>query len=259
MPVHIFLGHLGLGDQVLLLPAIFNYAIEAAPSNLYVICKEAYKTTMEAFCATCKNISFLPIKGSPNLNEESASIQRAIQELLATKPRELPKFHLTGFFNSNFSGVYDFPISFYRQLGLDFAATKAALQLPQTTAGAYLASLVKYIPYIFIHDISSTARADILPRVKDLPYFIINPEYNVYKKGEVFYELAEQFLRGQRYSLIDYKDLLENASELHLITSCYFCFAAGLLDTSVAQRRIAYSRNGDRFSTIGAGWEYIDI
>jgi hypothetical protein len=259
MPVHIFLGHLGLGDQILLLPAIFHYAAEAAPNNLYVVCKNIYKASMEAFCKACKNIYLLPIKASPNLNEESASIQQAIQELLATKPRELPKFHLSGFFNSNFAGIYDFPICFYKQLGLDWASAKRTIQIPQTTASAYLGSLVRYIPYIFIHDIASNKRADILASLHNRPYFIINPEYNIYKKGDVFYELAEQFLRGQRYSLIDYKDIIENATELHLITSCYFCFAAGLLDTGKVQRCIAYSRDGHRFPTIGADWEYVDI
>ena len=267
----LFLGHLGLGDQVLLVPAIYHFATTCNYNKLYVIVKAPYMSTLQAFLTdlppSSAEICYLPIKATSNLSEELAEIL-AVMKIIDSTCQPI-NMHLSGQFNFHVKAPGDFPICFYNQLGINWPTAALRYIVPCTSKSSWLASLLTYIPYIFIHDISSTCKIDsagsagaALMSAVDArrnKYFLVNPEKNMYPVGHVFHKLAEQFVRESNgLTLIDYKNIIENAAELHMITSCYFCFAAGLLGIG-AKVKVAYSRNGDRFPTIAGDWVYVDI
>jgi hypothetical protein len=210
---------------------------------------------------SCAAIEFLPIRATSNLSEEITEIL-AVMKTVDSSCQPL-KLHLSGHFNTEIRDTADFPICFYRQLGVDWEAATNRFFVPFSFKGRWLRDLLTYIPYIFIHDISSTGSAgklleDAVNKQRD-KFFLVNPEKNMYPVGHVFYDLAEQFLREARgLTLIDYKGVIEGAAELHMITSCFFCFAAGLLGVG-AGAKVAYSRNRDRFPTIAGDWTYVDL
>jgi hypothetical protein len=269
MTCGLFLGHLGLGDQILLAPAIHHLATTSGYTKLYVIVKDINMSTIKQLLDILSvpegraAIEFLPIRATSNLSEEIAEIL-AIMKTVDSSCQPL-KLHLSGHFNTEIQDTTNFPICFYRQLGVDWATATATAKsvIPLSFKGRGLHDLLIYIPYIFIHDISSTGSAgklleDAVNKQRDT-FFLVNPEKNMYAPGHVFYELAEQFLREARgLTLIDYKGVIEGAAELHMITSCFFCFAAGLLEVR-AGVKVAYSRNRDRFPTIAGDWVYVDI
>ncbi len=269
MPCGVFLGHLGLGDQILLAPAIHHIVTTCGYNKLYVVVKAPYMTTVQALLQdSSKNaegnktvIEFLPIRATANLSEEIAEILD-IFKIIDTNCQPII-MHLSGHYNRHIRGVGEFPINFYNQLGIDWKLATSRFFVPCTPKSTLLSGLLTYIPYIFIHDISSTESAGralehVISKLQD-KFFLVNPEKNMYPEGHVFYELADQFLREKRsLTLIDYKATIEGAVELHMITSCYFCFAAALLGVN-AKVKVAYSRNGDRFPTIASDWKYIDI
>lgn len=256
-----FLGHLGLGDQILLAPAIHHLAVTRGYNKLYVVVKEPYMTTIGHMLHASANIVFLPIRATANLSEEVTEILSVMKTINATcQPLEM---HLSGHYNPHIRDPSDFPICFYKQLGIDWSFATTKFFVSCTPKSVMLVGLLKYIPYIFIHDISSTgsvgAALDTAVIERRNKYFLVNPEKNMYPTGHVLHNLAEQFLRTKcDLSLIDYKGVIEGATELHMITSCYFCFAAGLLGVN-AKVKVAYSRNGDRFPTIAGDWIYVDI
>ena len=285
MTCGLFIGHLGLGDQVLLAPAIHYLATTRGYSKLFVVVKDIYMETIRHLLSaeqvsantTIAEICYLPIKATANFSEEISAILSIIKTIdNSCQPINV---HASGHYNNQLQDPNDFPINFYRQLGISWEAAITKFFVPCTTKSTKLACLLTYIPYIFIHDISSTCRIDseisanasidgtgtagkvlnnVIKRCSG-EYFLVNPEKNMYKQGHVFYELAEQFLREKNsLTLIDYKTVIENAAELHMITSCYFCFAAGLLGVR-AKVKIAYSRSKDRFPTIAGDWTYVDI
>ncbi len=264
-----FLGHLGLGDQILLTPAIQHLAATRGYHKLYVVVKAPYISTIRALLNVCSDviesektkIEFLSIRATANLSEEISEILAAMKMIdVRCQPITM---HLSGHFNTEIRDISDFPICFYKQLNIDWMLATTNYFVPITPKSKMLSNLLTYIPYIFIHDISSTgtigSALDKRLASKRDKFLFINPEKNMYNIGHVFYNLAEQFLRElQGLTLIDYKSVIENAAELHMITSCYFCFAAGLLGVN-ADVKVAYSRNNDRFMTIAADWTYVDI
>ena len=275
MTCGLFLGHLGLGDQILLAPAIHHLATTRGYNKLYVVVKAPYMSTIRhllgdpgvaaaaaSVAATERSaIEFLPIRATTSTTEEIAEIL-AVMKTIASSCQSV-KMHLSGHFNMQLRDASDFPICFYKQLEIDWAAAATHFVVPCTSKSTLLAGLLTYIPYIFIHDISSTGPAgaalEVAINSRRDKYFLVNPEKNMYPIGHVFYELAEQFLREKKgLTLIDYKATIEGAAELHMITSCYFCFAAGLLGVGAAVK-VAYSRNRDRFPTIAGDWTYVDI
>jgi hypothetical protein len=271
MTAGLFLGHLGLGDQILLTPAIYHFATTCGYNKLYVVVKAPYRATLQALLsempATAAEICYLSIRATASITEELAEILAAMKTIDGScQPVNM---HLSGQFNFHVNAPGDFPICFYNQLGVAWPAAVLRYIVPCTSKSSWLAGLLTYIPYIFIHDISSTCRIDsagsagtalmsAVERCRD-KYLLVNPEKNMYPVGHVLHRLAEQFIRESNgLTLIDYKDVIENAAELHMITSSYFCFAAGLLEVRTATK-VAYSRNGDRFPTIAGDWTYVDI
>lgn len=245
----VFISHMGLGDQVLLAPAISFSAKQC--KKLYVISKENYKDTVAAFFPGQQNIYFLTIPNTPNLQEEMHAINTHMEYL--SKSNEKIVVFVSGHFTRNSNGPHDFPVYFYKDMGLDWATTVANFTFPSTGR-----IVPPQCPYIFVHDTSSTAKVP-MDHLLTGPHLLINPDYNMYPNGHPFYAEADKYVRTRAgLTFVDYKVLIENASELHMVASSYWCFAA-LLKTK-ASKRIVYCRDGVTFPTLYNGqWTEIQL
>jgi mannose-6-phosphate isomerase-like protein (cupin superfamily) len=254
IPNGLFLGHLGLGDQILLAPAM--KAIASKCNTLYVICKDIYESALRTILASAENIVLVPI---PNITDFAAEVQ-AINAAIGTLPAPL-----TQYFSGNFSSCpnppSDFPLHFYKDLDLDWTKSKSEFVFPNTPKSQELAALLESIPHIFVHDNSSTKDIDLNDRIrKENPgRLVINPERNAYRPEEPEYRLAAKFIRtANDLNILDYKATIESAAQLHLIGSCFFAFAAML--TPIAFLKVVYCRDRARFPTLTVGtWLQVDI
>jgi hypothetical protein len=113
------------------------------------------------------------------------------------------------------------PIFFYEQLNIDFSNYKKKFIKKSIHNDNF--ELIKNTKYIFLHTMASNY--EYTPKIIT-DYLIICPNKNMYNKDHKFFELAQLFIN---LPFFEYTDIIENASELHLINSSFFCYSL-LLD-----------------------------
>jgi len=136
--------------------------------------------------------------------------------------------------------IYEFPYSFYDDIKLPREFMKTYFYIPtlKESTDLYTTITAQYSEYIIIHQQSSTKTIDIWTNLSantSLPILDLNE--NHYPVGHRYYEIAELAVNKP---LLWYKDLMENASELHMIESSLYCMAS-LLDLSKASVKKAHN------------------
>jgi hypothetical protein len=252
----IFISHLGLGDMLMLMPAITECALQC--DLLYVFCKDIYLDTINDFIKYKNNIKLLIINSQEDINVE---LNKTIQHLFDTTDYNFTMF-TSGGYNENTHPIIDFPTCFYKDLSLDYTTVCQKYSAPITERAHKLYRILEENKldnnYIFLHTISSNHKIDL-----DLDlssnHIIINPEENMYPPDHCFYTIAQQFIRtANNISMIDYKLIIEGANEIHMIDSSYFCFAT-LLKLRASSKTI-FSRHNNEYTTIiKNGWNQLYI
>ena len=241
----LFISHLGLGDIILLLPAIANCASNC--KLLYIFCKNIYTDTIIHFLSPYNNIKI--IEFDTQLNELDV-INKNIQYLI-NKHNNI-YIYSSGYYKKDCNPLTDFPNNFYKDLSLDFNYALNLYNIPITQNAIMLHTLLKDLnkPYIFLHTQASNLNLNVDIDTANTNVIIINPETNMYTSEHVYYTTAQKFLRKENnYTLLDYKLVIENATALYLIDSSYFCFAA-LCKPIIPIRKIVYSRYQEPFKTL---------
>lgn len=248
--IGVFLSHMGLGDHIVLAPAVAFLARQC--QKLYVFCKDTYLETVRPFFAAYPNVSFLTVPSTNDLQVEVAAINKHLESISANSKVAL---FASGHFKQNPTAPNDFPIYFYKDMNLDWASVAPQCTFPTTDRSSLLAGALKAMEYAFVHNTSSNAKVstDSLNIDRCLH---INPDYNMYNPGHRFYDIAEQFIRIKSgLSMLDYKCIIENAAELYMVDSSYFAFACML--STQAKRRTVISRNQNKYPTLTKG-EWIE-
>ena len=241
----LFISHLGLGDMILLLPAIVNCASNC--KLLYIFSKNIYTDTIIHFLSSYNNIKI--IEFDVQLNEQDI-INNTIQYLINKHTNIY--IYSSGYYNKNRNPFIDFPNHFYKDLSLDFNYALNSYTIPITQHAIMLHALLKslYKPYIFLHTQASNLNLNIDIDTTNTNVIIINPEINMYTSEHIYYNIAQKFLRKENnHTLLDYKLVIENATALHLIDSSYFCFAI-LCRPVIPIHKIVYSRYQQPFKTL---------
>jgi hypothetical protein len=244
----LFISHLGLGDIILLLPAIANCASNC--KLLYIFCKNIYTDTIIPFLLPYNNIKIVELDSQLNDQDMINTINQTIQYLIDKHIHIY--IYSSGYYNKNYNIFTDFPNHFYKDLSLDFNYTLNSYTIPITQNAIMLHALLKDLhnPYIFLHTQASNLNLNIDIDTTNTNVIIINPEINMYTSEHIYYNIAQKFLRKENnHTLLDYKLVIENANELHLIDSSYFCFAA-LCRPVIPIRKIVYSRYQQPFKTL---------
>ena len=198
------LGHLGLGDLIDTIGA--TRYLSTCYDDIYVICKEQYVLNLELFYADDDSIHIISIRDD---NEAYGIIKTMDMHILTC-----------GIYcgRTNFDII---PNCFYEDLGLEVDIFWKYFHIPTTNKATTLLEKVKNIPYVFIHNTSSHGKMFDIKRDE----LIINPNENMYTKGDEYHELAQQFI-GEK--LIHYKLIIENAKMNIVTDSSFFSMAINL-------------------------------
>lgn len=241
------IGHLGVGDYINMIPIIDYFC--GICSEVKVICLE---NTLNSIKSLYKNpkLSYLIHN---KFNKENKfpfdltdyKLFPLDEELYREELRDYIKikYGLNRYYdelsnrliytdNDNYNHREP-PFNFYYQLKFPFNWFWKDFKF--VIDNDYLMSIIKeknIKDFIFIHNsssdgiISSINKEWLLDKfnIND-DYLIINPNTNMYEKSSKYYELAEKFLNKP---IIDYINIISNASYLFLTNSSFFCLSLKL-------------------------------
>lgn len=252
----IFISHLGLGDLIMLIPAMIDCSKHV--NKLYVFCKDIYASAISGLLEGCSCTNSIELLQINPAESEPEQVYSHVQTILAKSPDTY--IFPSGGYHSSMHPVIDFPTNFYKDLGIDYSTAKASYKVPITARSRELYKLAKCITqkYIFIHTTASNARVDISPYIdiSSATIFYINPEENMYPVGHMFHKAASKFIRtAENINMIDYAQVIQNAAQLYMIDSSYFCFAS-LLQLVPSCPKTVFVRNNNDYATIASvdGW-----
>jgi len=139
--------------------------------------------------------------------------------------------------------ISNYPASYYFDAGLPFeyASKYFHVEYPENIEKYYTELFALNTPYIILHTDGSNSiinphKYDVIDVENNI---IIDVNFNFYKKGHKYYNIAQKFINLQ--SILYYVKLLENANEFYLIDSCIHAMCL-VIDISKVKKKVCYQR-----------------
>jgi hypothetical protein len=230
-------SHLGLGDMFWMNGAVRYLA--TAYDEVVVVCKERNKANVAAMYADDPTIHIFPIEDDYVLHP--FPVKRQIIEEQGVTVYACGQ-HIP-------APIHDFPHSFYDDFGLDRSIRSRYFHVPESPESLQLYAAVSAVSptYIVVHQQSSTKTLPIWDHINQgrEDTLILDVNKNHYHSCHPFYLVAEQVVGKP---MLQYKTLLEHATEIHLLESSLYCFASHLDLTAVRGRYCydAYDNSNER-------------
>lgn len=214
-----FYGHLGLGDMFWLNGAVRYFS--TCYEEVVVVCKEKY----------AKNVALM--------YQDDPTIQLCvIQDDYVLYPFQQEKrkyiegdgyvIKACGYHSEN-PRIYEFPHCFYDDLGLDRTIRTSYFYIPTLEQSKALLNEVQSVAkeYCVIHQQSQNKTMPLWGKLyeEQSESLLLDINTNHYPDDHMYYEIAQKVV-GQ--PLVYYKDLLEHATEIHLLESSLYCLASHL-------------------------------
>jgi hypothetical protein len=138
--------------------------------------------------------------------------------------------------NINTTNYLHIPFYFYDNFNIPYNIFWNYFKLPETIQEESLYNILidnNIEDYVFVHNTTSDKQlshinTEWLKSIYNIDYnitLIINPNINMYKKSDYFYDIAEMFINK---NILNYKDVLINATSIFLSNSAFFCLAIHL-------------------------------
>jgi hypothetical protein len=224
-------SHLGLGDMFWMNGAVRYLA--TAYDEVVVVCKEHNMKNVVPMYSDDPSIKFLAIPDDSALYPFQARRQ-------VIEAQGFTVFACG--YHTDDPCIYEFPHSFYDDLKLPRDVRTRYFHVPSFSEGRALLQMVQAIcpNYAVVHQQASQKRLPIWGHIAEelgtdqIPILDINE--NHYPEGHPFYEIGAAVVGKP---LLHYKELLEHASEIHLLESSLYCFASHL-DLSNVKRKVCY-------------------
>jgi hypothetical protein len=227
----LFIGHLGLGDHIGLNGAVRYLALQY--DELVLVVRHCNLNAVRAMYTDVPWIKFVTIQGG-YINSPTPT---SAGECLQYNPDEFTRVYKSGFYTYPRNEMDELPHCFYRDMRLDPAIRHIYFNVPLTDAVNELFKPLEGIPYIFVQQKSSDTFTPLITWDKD-SVLTIDPNVNPYDEGHKWYTLAESFVNKP---FMDYRLVIENASEIHTVDSSFYCFACYLKLKATVKR--CYARN----------------
>jgi len=216
--------HLGLGDHFWMNGSIRLLA--TCYDEVMVVCKKNNEAVVRAMYADDPCITFHLIHDDADLF-----------------PFSIKKYHLIdqGFdvyscgYHTDDPKIYDFPLSFYDDMKMPRSVRTSYFYVPTLSESK---ELCINGDYILIHQQSSQKHIDIFRQLeKTNPNtLILDINTNHYPVGHAYNLIAETVVNKP---MLHYKNLIENAKEIHCIESSFYCFCSHL-DLSKVEKKVCY-------------------
>jgi hypothetical protein len=221
-----YLGHKGIGDMINLQGAV-NYLSESV-DELFVVCHSFYLDVSMKLYKDNKKVRLLQVKLTTDVCRNGRTLPSETIQWTPTFQKIMAYFeqiHICGLYLptcviwKNDWKTYPIPDCFYVDLGIDPKIKTTHNTLQSTPTSYALFKALEGMTYIFVHQTSSNTH---IPLVKwDIQEILtIDPDTNLYKPGDSFYELANRFIKQ---NIFDYYDVIQNASEIYTVDSSYSC------------------------------------
>ena len=235
--------HLGLGDMYWMNGAVRYLATDY--DEVYVICKNRNKENAKAMYKDDPTIRLVTIESDEELQPWPE--KRAIFE-----QKGFTVFGC-GFFADkpdNERRIYNLPISFYDDLNLPISVRTTYFNVPYTKDAEDLAAFYSIgftIPYILVHQQSSVKKINLAEKFLPSMILVLDINENHYPESHQYYEMAA---RAVNKPMLDYTRLAENAKEIHLIESSFYCLISHL-DLSRVEKKVCYDPWGGNAERLG--------
>jgi len=244
----LFVSHLGIGDMVVMSGAVRYLSLKY--HKIYVVCKDIYYNNMKMMYQDNNNIELM--------NIDSKNEKESLWKLIQDCEKQEYDIHLSGIHKNKSFHSNDIHKSFYNDLNLDISIMKDYFSIAFNIESINLYKLLeKNMKYVFIHSQSSNKEISIdIQNFKDQNILIINPNKNMYNINDNFFVLANKFINKP---LFLYTDVIQHASELHVVDSSFSCIAALMKNFNSSQKKYLYTRQKhSRYNSLfDHTWTYI--
>lgn len=236
--------HLGLGDMIWMNGAVRYLA--TIYDSVLVVCKEKNILNISNMYQDDSTISLTPIKNDMVMHpfaKAEAALKMDGYDVYSCGANVGKK-------------VFDLPNSFYDDLKMDRRIRLACFHHPRLTLSINLfSSLFQYKPYVFIHEQSSSNWQVNKSIYKELftkdGRLILDPNFNHYDPSHKFYNAAQSVIG---LPLASYIDIIENAEELHMVESSFYCLASHLDLSKVRVKKCYFPYdNAERLGIFSTG------
>ena len=229
-----FLGHLGLGDNILCIGLVRELAERY--DEVMVVCKSHNIINMELFYRGNNKIKLFSV-----VDDNCISPAFGVPESDFKKITHGYDVYKAGI--HNYKHVSDFPFSFYDDCGIARENLWKKFLVPLQKESRQLFDLVRGTKYAFIHNISSTNTINLDTIISKLNIsddtLIINPSVNPYSEGNTYTKIAAQFIN---HPLPNYIDTIINADKIFMIDSSFLCMS---INCNINTDECYYSHRGD--------------
>jgi hypothetical protein len=231
--------HLGLGDHFWMNGAVRYLA--TCYDETTVVVKQNNEAVVRSMYLDDSSIKFYVINDDMELYPFVARVNYLQDEGYAVYSCG---FHVT----DKQPSIYEFPHSFYddikipREIRTNYFYTTSYKESKEL----YDEIVKVSSSYILIHQKSSQKKLNIFNSLNtDLLVLDINE--NHYSEGHIFHNVAELVVNKQ---MLYYKELAENAKEIHCLESSFYCYISHL-DLSKVEKKVCYEPFDNSAERIG--------
>ena len=235
----LLLSHLGMGDQITINGAVNELSF--LYDEVVVVSKQIHKNNMEKLYQHDKSISILYINDDVDISPNYGS---SIDKLLNFKNNNYDLFltssHKHPIGNNPLKKVINESNEFYEQfycdIGLDHHDRKIYTYIPRYNLQIELYNKLINIckNYIFIHN-KGNFEVEFNYDNDNILYFSVNENFYKNFPHHKFYNVWEEF---GLYDLLDYVKIIENAKELYMTDSSFFCLSSVLQLTHIEIKKV---------------------
>jgi hypothetical protein len=214
------LTHLGLGDNILMIPAI-NY-LSTKYDIVKVICKSMYKNDIKMIYSNKINIIVDDYEDDKNISPLLGFNIKEFEKIVEGYDILLCGLHIN-------KSIKKFPSDMYEHLSLDFDIFNKYFSIPEIKESKYILDKVRLYTnkFIFVHEQSSYGGISFRKEYENIKdeILIINPDKNVYEVGHKYYDIAKYLIR---LPILYYIDIFRNCKKMYIMDSCYFALICQL-------------------------------
>jgi len=235
-----FYGHLGLGDMFWMCGAVRYLA--TCYDEVVVVCKDKYVKNVEQMYNDDPTIKIYAIIDDYILQPFQTVAKPNIESNLGIT------VYACGYHGEK-PRIYEFPLCFYDDLKIPRSVRSDYFYVPTTQAATSLYHAIRPLKYFVVHQQSQNKKLPIWETLNTHrpDILILDLNKNHYENTHPLYHRAEIVVNKP---LLDYKLLLENADEIHLLESSVYCFASHL-DLSKVNVKMCYDSFDNSNERIG--------
>lgn len=207
--VGLFVGHMGMGDLINLNGAI-RYA-SLCVDHLFVVCRKMYVANLKSMIGDDTNIEIIEC-------EDHVNDVYSIKKKREINGRTLTNWFISGNWLDPNRELIELPKPFYSDLNFPYEVRHTFFHYDRKDELP-----VPEVPYVFVHlssanTTTSNMQIEIMKNI-----LVIDPSTNHYPESHEFHSIAQQYVGKP---ILKYGSVIENAEEIHVTDSAFYCLAS---------------------------------